>query len=155
MLPFSIDKDKNLSFHKTDIMGRWAIRSWVQAYDDGRTVYPMGEQLTGSIQYGQKHMSCLIGKLGRPAFKTGGQWNASQEDKAAAYDSFLSYSGTYEVVGDEVIHHVVLSLFPNWEGGLQRRRVRLMDGHLHLTARLEDGTPEARTASLVWNRLSD
>ena len=155
MPPASTSGLETGALSKMDILGRWALLSWVQAYDDGRMVHPMGEQLTGSVQYGQKHMSCLIGRLGRPAFKTGSQWNARPEDKLAAFDSFLGYSGTYELVGDEVIHHVVLSLYPNWQGGMQRRHGRLVDGQLHLTARLEEGTPEARTASLVWERLDD
>lgn len=62
----------------------------------------------------------------------------------------MSYAGTYDVEGDVISHHVELSLFPNWEGGVQRRTARRVGRELHLEARLEEGTPEARTARLVW-----
>ena len=35
--------------------------------------------------------------------------------------SNVAYAGTYEVVGDEVAHHVDLSLIPGWGGNDQQR----------------------------------
>ncbi len=50
-------------------------------------------------------------------------------------------------------HHVELAIFPNWKGGRQRRRfVFADDGTVALEGRFEDGTPQARTARLVWRR---
>lgn len=138
-----------------DVMGYWAIKSWMQTYDDGRVMHPMGETLTGLIHYGKTQMYCLIARKGRSHFNTGGQWNAENKEKAAAYDSLMSYNGTYAIVGNEIIHHVETSLFPNWEGGTQRRQARFVNGQLHLVARLEDGTPQARTATLIWERAAD
>ncbi|MCY1251387.1 Lipocalin-like domain protein [compost metagenome] len=54
--------------------------------------------------------------------------------------------------GDNILHHVRHSLFPNWVGGTQRRVAQLDGDVLALTARLEEGTPEARTARLTWRR---
>ena len=137
-----------------DLVGRWDIVSWVQAYDDGRVQHPMGEDLEGFIRYtADGEMVCMIVRGDRAAFATGGQWDASDEEKAVAYQSMLSYAGRYEVVGDAVTHHVELSLFPNWAGGQQRRRfVFRDDGTLALEARLEADTQQARTARLVWRR---
>lgn len=140
------------SIEKNQLIGRWVIQSWVQAYDDGRIVYPMGKDVTGFILYGERHMACSISRPGREKFAKGGQWDGSEQDKAAAYDSFMSYSGTYEIQGEEVVHHVASSLFPNWEGGVQRRRAKLLGDELHLVARLEAGGSEARTATLLWKR---
>ena len=57
------------------------------------------------------------------------------------------------MAGDHVTHHVELAIFPNWQGGTQRRRIVWGDnGELMLVARLEEGTPEARTARLTWRR---
>ncbi|MNW12958.1 hypothetical protein D3C71_2107770 [compost metagenome] len=44
------------------------------------------------------------------------------------------------------------SLFPNWVGGSQQRVAILEGDVVALTARLEEGTSEARTARLVWQR---
>jgi hypothetical protein len=65
----------------------------------------------------------------------------------------LAYGGRYEVDGDVIIHKVDISMFPNWKGGVQKRQLAVnADGTLTLSARLEEGTPQARTARLVWRR---
>lgn len=139
----------------SSIQGRWEIIAWEQAYDDGRTTYPMGTDLVGFIEYGPHGMFCVIAKADRPAFTSGGQWNANNEEKAQAYSSYLTYAGGYRVEGDCIVHEVNHSLFPNWQGGEQRRQASFVDGLLHLSARLEDGTAEARTARLIWRKKSD
>lgn len=139
----------------TDIQGRWEIVAWVQNYDDGRIIYPMGQDVEGFIEYGQYGMFCIISAPNRPSFTSGGQWDANDSEKGQAYGSYLCYSGDYQLEDNVVTHHVKHSLFPNWEGGKQRRQISWTDdGLLSLTARLEDGTSEARTAKLVWKRLS-
>ena len=98
-------------------------------------------------------MFCLVTRSPRTLFTSGGQWDASDADKAAAYNEYLTYAGTYSLEDDYVTHHVELSIFPNWQGGKQRRKiVRGENGELMLVARLEEGTPEARTARLTWRR---
>lgn len=137
-----------------DLGGRWEIVSWEQQYDDGRRELPMGEHLEGFIQYGADGtMACMIARAERSNFASGGQWNAPDAEKARAYDSMLSYAGRYRIADDVVTHSVELSLYPNWKGGEQPRRFALQaDGTLALTARLEHGTPQARTSRLVWQR---
>lgn len=137
--------------------GRWEIVSWEQRYDDGRLSYPLGTELQGFIQYDPDgRMVCMMGRAQRPFFATGGQWNADDTEKAQAYSSFMAYSGRYVVEGEWVTHHVDLTLFPNWQHGLQKRQLQLTqnaDGsRLDIVARLENGTTEARNAVLVWRR---
>ncbi len=135
-----------------DIRGRWNVLAWEQIYDDGRVVHPMGKELEGFIEYGEYGMFCVIAKAGRANFTTGGQWSASDAEKAAAYNGYLSYAGGYEVQGNVVLHHVRYSLCPDWKGGVQRR-VASFDGEvLTLEARLEEGSSEARTARLTWKK---
>ena len=114
----------------------------------------MGEEPEGFIRYTPDgDMICMIVRRDRPAFTTGGQWDADDDEVAGAYRSMLSYAGRYEVGGDTVTHHVEISLFPNWKGGKQRRRIEFRrDGTVVLEGRLEEGTSEARTARLVWRR---
>lgn len=134
--------------------GLWQIVAWEQLYDDGRRELPMGERLEGFIRYSPDgRMACMIGRADRARFEKGGQWNAPDEEKARAYDSMLAYAGRFRIDGDTVTHFVELSLFPNWKGGEQKRRFELRaDGTLALTARLEEGTAQARTARLLWRR---
>ena len=137
---------------RDDLFGRWKIVSWIQRYDDGRVTFPLGEKLKGFVDYGEAGMFLVIERASRSAFVTGGQWNADVTEKAQAYDAYLSYAGDYDVEGDVVNHHVRHCLFPNWEGGLQRRTAVLEGDTLQLVARLESGTSEARTATLEWRR---
>ncbi len=139
-----------------DLKGRWRVLSWVQRYDDGREVYPVGQSPCGFLQYDDDgRLAAMISRADRAPFTTGGQWNASAEEKARAYDTFLCYSGTYELDGDLLTHHVDLSLFPNWIGATQKRRGNIADGRLNISARLEDGTPEARTMTITAERWSE
>jgi hypothetical protein len=142
---------------KTLLIGRWKIVSWEQRYDDGRVTRPLGAALEGFIQYDvDGRMMCMMGRADRAGFVTGGQWNASNDEKAGAYSSFMAYAGSYTVDGDLVTHHVDLSLFPNWKGGDQRRHAQLRrdpsGDTLEIAARLEEGSTEARTAVLAWKR---
>jgi hypothetical protein len=137
-----------------DLIGRWDIIAWEQLFDDGRRELPMGDQLEGFIRYlPDGDMVCMIARSDRDNFVKGGQWNAPADEKAGAYQSMLAYSGRWRLDGDIVTHSVQMSLFPNWKGGEQKRRVQPnTDGTIALTARLEDHTPQARTARLVWRR---
>lgn len=134
---------------KAQLLGRWRIVAWVQRYDDGREKHPLGRNPRGFIQYDRERMFCFIAN-GERAPLSGSQWAAPQAEKAAAYETCFAYSGTYEIAGDEILHKVDLSLYPNWVGTTQRRRAVLRNGRLALTARLEEGTSEARTAELIW-----
>ncbi|ENO79133.1 lipocalin-like domain-containing protein [Thauera sp. 63] len=137
-----------------DLVGRWDILSWEQVFDDGRSELPMGEGLHGFIRYTDDgDMDCMIARANRPKFETGGQWNASDAEKARAYTSMLAYAGTYSLDGEVVTHKVSISMFPNWVGSEQRRRIQVnADGTIALTARMEEGTPQARTVRLVWRK---
>lgn len=143
-----------MSITSTELVGRWDIVAWEQLYDDGRRELPMGEHLEGFIRYvADGDMVCMIVRSDRPNFSQGGQWHAPENEKAGAYQSMLSYAGRWRLEGDVITHSVQMSLFPNWKGGEQKRRLKANpDGTIALTARLEDGTPQARTAQLVWRR---
>jgi hypothetical protein len=56
---------------------------------------------------------------------TQGWLDSTPEEQAAAASSFASYCGRYEVRGDQVVHHVEQSLFPNNFGTSQVRFMKL------------------------------
>jgi len=142
-----------LKMTKQDLKGRWKIVSWSQEYDDGRRVFPFGERLEGFIEYGEETMFCVISRSPRTRFSSGGQWDASDADKAKAYNEYLTYAGGYDFDGEFVTHQIELCIFPNWQGSSQRRKVICEgDDEITLVARIEEGTSEARTAILAWRR---
>src|SRR3546814_751315 len=105
---------------KHELVGRWRVLSWVQHYDDGRDVHPMGHDIDGFLHYDHERMTALISRRNRTPFADNAQWAASEYEKAAAYDGFLSYSGRYVLEADQLTHFVDMSLFPNWCGGAQK-----------------------------------
>ncbi len=139
-----------------DVEGWWELKSWAQQYDRGDKLEPFGAHPVGRLVYGDDgHFSIMIARSDRARFRTGGQWTANSAEKAAAYDGVLAYFGRYAIDGNTMTHHVEASLYPDWEGGMQKRQLTLEGDLLTLSGRLEEGTSEARTASLVWQRLRD
>jgi hypothetical protein len=79
--------------------------------------------------------------------------SGTTEEEAQAEETYVSYCGRYEFEGDTVVHHVELSLFPNWVGGEQERLVDLRGDRLTLS------TPPIllrgiqQSAHLIWERV--
>ena len=68
-------------------------------------------------------------------------------------EGFVAYAGRYSFYGDRVVHHVELSLFPNWVRTDQQRSVELSGDRLILSASslLLAGTQQV--PRLVWERV--
>lgn len=143
------------SLSPDQLEGVWDLVSWTQKYNDGREIHPFGHDAKGSIAYINGRVTVLIVAGERPEFVTGGQWNADTREKATAYETCLAYGGTYDFDGEWVQHHIEASLFPNWAGVTQRRRVTSDGDVIRLTTNpLEAGTSEARVAILEFRRAA-
>jgi Lipocalin-like domain len=79
--------------------------------------------------------------------------SAARTEKERAAESYVSYCGRYEYRADFVTHHVELSLFPNWSGQDQKRRVELNGGRLTLEAPPFVIKGIEQRARLVWERF--
>ena len=129
--------------------------SWETRSVDGQKIsYPLGKDAVGYIMYNEDgYMFVAIMRPNRVRFAAGDLLGGSAEEKAQAANTYVSYCGRYEFNGDTVIHHVDLSLFPNWVGVEQERLVELRGDRLTLSTRpiLLGGVP--RTAHLIWERV--
>ncbi len=76
----------------------------------------------------------MISRTGRARFAAGDLLSGTTEEKARAGEGFVAYAGRYSFHGDHVVHHVELSLFPNWVGTDQQRTVELAGDRLTLSA---------------------
>jgi Lipocalin-like domain len=93
-----------------------------------------------------------ISRVGRPPFAAGDLLGGTTEEKARAVEGFVAYAGRYSFHHDRVIHHVELSLFPNWVGSDQERLVELAGDRLTLSASpLLAG--KRQVPRLVWERV--
>ncbi len=135
------------------LLGTWQLVSWENRTADGRKTYPFGEDAKGLIVYGDDgYMFVAIMAANRTPFGTEDLFGGSLEENAKAAETYVSYCGRYELHGETVIHHVELSLFPNWVGVDQERVISVTSDRLELRTRptLFGGTEQ--TAHLVWAR---
>ena len=152
----------------SQLVGAWRLVSW-ERRRDGEVVLPFGPGVTGRLIYtADGFMSAHLMGAGRS--RMGAPPEAIQEavrrpwrlDRLAlglramlvyirGTMSYLAYSGTYEVQGDEVVHRVDSSLLPDWVDTDQRRAMRLEEGGDRLVLSTPSEIEEAQNV-LVWAR---
>jgi hypothetical protein len=141
--------------HAADaLVGAWRLVSWQNQAADGQVTYPMGTDAMGYLLYGADgRFSVTISRKGRARFAASDLLSGTAEEKDRALEGFVAYAGRYTFHGDRVIHHVELSLFPNWVGSDQERWVELAGDRLTLSASplLLAGTQQV--PRLVWERV--
>jgi|GEM_PF-231146 len=135
-------------------IGAWRLISFEFRSKDGQVSYPFGEDAVGYIIYSQDgYVSITVMSANRPDFASGDITGGSIEEKISAVDTFFSYCGRYEVRGDRVIHHLEVSLFPNWIGADHERIFEFEDNRLILsTPPLLWGGVE-QTGRVTWERV--
>ena len=132
------------------LVGHWALEVYeLRPANEGENPYPLGADAFGRISYSEDgRMSVFLQAAKRPA--TPGR-TPDVALKAAAYETFIAYAGTYELRGDTVVHHVQFSSVPIWTGGNQERQVAFENGKLVLSLPVTvNGTQ--REYRLVWRR---
>jgi hypothetical protein len=107
---------------------------------------------TGVLVYGADgRMSVQVMDPRRP------RWGreASDAERSAGARGYIAYAGRFEVEESDppvVVHHVEISLVPNWVGRPQRRTVELDGDRLRLTAPELDVGDGPATPALTWRR---
>src|SRR5688500_3567943 len=137
------------------LIGTWRLVSWEnRSLVDGQISYPLGKDAAGYIMYNQDgYMFVAIMGPNRLKFAANDLLSGTPEEEAQAEETYVSYCGQYDYDGDKVVHHVELSLFPNWVGVDQERLVELTGNRLTLS------TPPIllrgiqQTAHLIWERV--
>ena len=136
------------------LVGTWRLISWENRSLDGRITYPLGEDAVGYISYSQDgFVFVAMMRAGRKEFTAGDLLRASAEEKAHAAETYMTYCGRYEFHADTVVHHVELSLFPNWVGVDQERLVEVKGNRLTVSTRpmLLGGIQQS--GHLIWERV--
>jgi hypothetical protein len=142
-----------LTGRSNPLPGAWRLVSWEARAADGRIAHPFGPDAVGLLIYTDDgHMSVAIASAGRRPFANADLLGGTGAEKAGAVESYISYCGRYEVRPDSVIHHVEMSLFPNWAGQDQVRRADLDGDRLTLEAPPLVINGVEQRARLVWER---
>jgi hypothetical protein len=114
----------------------------------------MGTDPIGYVLYtADGRFSIAISRRDRAGFAAGDVLGGTTEEKARAVEGFVAYAGRYSFQGDRVIHHVELSLFPNWVGSDQERWVELAGDWLTVSASPLLLAGRQQVPRLVWERV--
>jgi hypothetical protein len=136
------------------LFGTWSLLSMESVDAEGHVSHPMGRDASGYLMYGPDgYMSVILAGAHRPVFASQDLRQGTPDEKVAAFDTFLAYSGTYEVREHSVVHQVRESLFPNWAGGNQERLVAWEGRRLRLSTRPMPIDGVLRTVHLVFEPL--
>ena len=143
----------------SDLHGVWHLVDFQIRFSDGRDPFvPFGGEPRGQIIYDPSgYMSAVLWGAGRAELDVDRLENARRaplEQKAAAFDSYLSYGGTFHVDGDEVVHSVQHSLLQDTVGLEQRRSIRFDTDLLILSYQITPDSGVTRTYELTWRRPS-
>ena len=100
-------------------------------------------------------MNAALCHGGRPALTGNPAWHtdAPEADRLAAFDTYISYAGTWTLENDIFTTDVRFALNPGWVGGEQVRGVEITpDGLLILS--LSRAWPDGRVVSgwVSWRR---
>ena len=136
------------------LVGAWRLVSWENRAADGQVTHPMGADALGYVLYtADGRFSVTISRAGRAGFAAGDLLGGTAQEKAWAVEGFVAYAGRYSFHGDRVIHHVELSLFPNWVGSDQERWVELAGDRLTVSASPLLLAGKRQVPRLVWERV--
>lgn len=145
-------------------IGVWKLMACEMRFPNGRVFYPFGTKPAGYIIYTEDgYMSASLMNTERPMvgmtieklnltkygfFKPIFLNAAYRYFKAAT--AYVSYSGPYEIKGDQVIHHCEVSLFPEWTGTTLSRDYEFAGDKLYLRAPV----PNGGLYEFVWERTA-
>jgi hypothetical protein len=139
---------------QNQLVGTWKLVSYEIRGSDGQVHYLMGKDPVGYIMYGKDgYMHVAFMQANRAKLGVDFLPFASTEEKAAAAVTFESYCGKYEIKGDRVMHHVEVSLNPNYTGEVLERAVQLNANSLVLTMPPILISGISYIGRLVWMRV--
>jgi hypothetical protein len=139
------------SAQESSVVGVWKLQSWVrQESATGKKVDVLGSDPVGYITYTRegRMMALIVAGKRVAAAKT-------DADRIALYNSMLAYSGTYEVNGTTVTHHVDISWNQSFTGTTQVRFVTV-EGDTLVIRTAETPSPidgSMGAAIITWERV--
>lgn len=140
------------------LLGAWELLTWEAIGDDGSREYPMGIHPQGVVVYTPDGtMMTTLGRRDRTPIDGGDLLTGPDDQRLAAFSSFIAYTARFRIEGGDVIHQVVMSLFPNWVGTAQRRHVTLSADGSSLVLASDPFLLRGRRSrqELAWRRIRE
>ena len=136
------------------IIGTWTLVSYKHESFEGIVFYPMGPYAQGRLLYTERgFFSVMIMQPNRRQFVAENLFEASAEEKLAAADGFIAYSGKYTLQENKILHSIDLSFFPNWIGTTHLSTAVITHDTLSLaTPSLSPTSVTPDIAHIMWKR---
>lgn len=135
------------------LVGTYNLVSWENRHESGDITYPLGSDAKGVISYSPDgFMFVHIMANNRKKHASEDLFGGNDSEIRESATTHISYCGTYEIIGNEVVHLVTISSFPNWIPSEQRRNWEIRDGQLLLSAQGLQVGNEKVGAYLIWKR---
>lgn len=136
------------------IVGTWTLVSYKHESFEGIVFYPMGPYALGRLVYTDSgFFMVVIMKSNRKQFDVDNVFEASAEEKLAAADGFIAYSGQYGIEDNKIVHRIDISFFPNWIGTEHRSTAVLATDTLAITtAALSSSSGTQDIAHILWKK---
>lgn len=150
----AIDGRTVMKLERSLLVGQWVLSSWEVVADDGRPPrHPFGTDAVGRLTYTPSgQMSVTITASSRKRLEVDSIKQASEAQKAAAFESIFHYLGHYEVQDNAVVHNVLMSSNPNLEGTQQVRAARVHENCLVLETVVDPDLGGQTRHRLTWRR---
>ena len=139
---------------KHKLVGTWKLVSYIrEEIPSGRTSDVMGPHPSGYLIYGADgRMMVIFVHSGRKK-PLGAVPNQTESEELMK--GLVSYTGTYAVQGDTIVHHVDVSWNEAWTGTDQTRFYKFEDNRLSLatTKSLDPVEGKLSVRTLIWERV--
>ncbi|AKF85177.1 Lipocalin-like domain-containing protein [Myxococcus fulvus] len=142
---------------KDELVGTWKLLSMEYVQPDGRRNHPFGIHLLGCLMYdAHGNMSVQLMRKDRASFESPDPLASQPQETKAAMDGATFYFGTYSVDEETrvVSHAIEGSLFPNWQGVVQRRHAVVEAEKLSLRTEPMPFKGSHGVMVLTWRRLT-
>lgn len=143
---------------KNEIIGSWKLLSYIELPVDGAdSFFPVGKTPKGILMFNPDgYMSVQITSDELSNFKSEDRMIASDEEVRSRLFSYISFSGKYKVDNNAacVTYYIETSLFPNWMGAKQVRKLDFENDILYqktLEPILSNGVKVH--AYMTWQRI--
>ena len=140
--------------HRSRLLGTWDLQRYEVSVGGEPRPSILGPNPQGLLLYAADgFMSAVMMASDREPLGAPSLLAAEDEGALAAGRSCIAYAGRYQVVGDEVQHHVMSSLLPDWVGQTLVRSIAWEDDRLILTPP-DEQTSRGKTVhrALTWAR---
>ena len=144
---------------KNELLGTWKLLSYIEMPTSGTdSLFPFGNAPTGILIYSPDgYMSVQIAKEKRLHYERGDKLLAEDAELADAAKSYVAFFGNYKVDNMNAVlsYFIKGSLFPNWKGQLQQRKIDFDGDVLYMNSMepiLSNG--QMVNSYMTWQRVS-